>query len=279
MKKLLTLLLILALLLPVFGCDGSVPPETVPSTQPTDPQIAVPTTVPTEPEETTAPPEITVAPTEPEPTKSASDADLYIDEHTAKFLPSEEELAASGFEAWLGTPWTGNVYDFGYIGESGTITVPGGELTIEIPEEWLPHLTIVWTFSYPGYWYLTISSTDLLYAIAANAERIAPEDVDLATALIYTHKAGMLQIYASQEQYPAFSLSSMRQEHCDLGTDGTYVYAAMTMDTLERSNGRHICQDLIDKIGEEAYRELTKDMVITEEMAKEIITIHGLIEE
>ena len=283
MKKLLTLLLILALLLPVFGCDGSVPPETVPSTQPTDPQIAVPTTVPTEPEETTVPPEtteppeITVAPTEPEPTKSASDADLYIDEHTAKFLPSEEELAASQFEAWWGASWLGGTYKYGYIGESGTITVPGGGLTIQLPEEWIPHLTIVWSRIDDSHWRLNISITELLRAVAAREEGIAPEDVNRTTLLQYMQDARCLEIEACRED--TYFADDLREHCCCLGEDETYIYAAYTPECLERITGTDTYQKYRNILSEDVYYELLGDMIITEEMAREMITITGLIEE
>lgn len=288
MKKLFALTLAILMLVPVFGCATSNPGNDTPTTQPTEstaPQMNAtePTVEPTVPTEATEPPETTEA-TEPTPTTlppvSASSGDLYIDEETAARLPSEEELAECQFEAWYGAPWLGGVYKYGYIGESGTITTPGGGLTIELPQEWIQDLTIVWAKIDDGRWRINVASTELLRAVAADRENIAPEDVDRSTLIKHIRSEFSIEIYATNGMSPWDDVENMCENYCYLGKDETYTYVAITPDGLERLFGTWSDRvQSIEALGEDTYYDLLGDLVITEEMAKEMITIVNPISE
>lgn len=288
MKKLFALTLAILMLVPVFGCATSNPGNDTPTTQPTEstaPQMNAtePTVEPTVPTEATEPPETTEA-TEPTPTTlppvSASSGDLYIDEETAARLPSEEELAECQFEAWYGAPWLGGVYKYGYIGESGTITTPGGGLTIELPQEWIQDLTIVWAKIDDGRWWINVASTELLRAVAADRENIAPEDVDRSTLIKHIRSEFSIEIYATNGMSPWDDVENMCENYCYLGKDETYTYVAITPDGLERLFGTWSDRvRSIEALGEDTYYDLLGDLVITEEMAKEMITIVNPISE
>lgn len=291
MKKLLSLLLLAALLMTCAGCaEGQTndPTLTAPPTESTTTPTTAPTAI-TAPPETTIPPETTEATeateaTEPAqttpPTESASSGDLYIDSETAARLPSEEELAQCQFEAWYGAPWLGGVYKYGYIGESGTITTPGGGLTIELPQEWIQDLTIVWAKIDDGRWRINVASTDLLRAVAADRENIAIEDVDRSTLIKHIRSEFSIEIYATTGTSPWDDLEDMCENYCYLGKDETYTYVAITPDGLERVFGTWSDrEESIEALGEDTYNDLLGDLIITEAMAKEMITIVNPISE
>ncbi len=287
MKKLLSLLLLLALLVTCAGCtDGQTndptltAPTTDSTTAPAETTVPPETTPPPETTEATEPPETTELTPTTLPQVSASSGDLYIDEETAARLPSEEELAECQFEAWYGAPWLDGVYKYGYIGESGTITTPGGGLTIELPQEWIQDLTIVWAKIDDGRWRINVASTELLRAVAADRENIAPEDVDRSTLIKHIRSEFSIEIYATNGMPPWDDVENMCENYCYLGKDETYTYVAITPDGLERLFGTWSDRvRSIEALGEDTYYDLLGDLVITEEMAKEMITIVNPISE
>lgn len=280
MKKLFALTLAILMLVPVFGCAASNPNNDTPTTQPTESTaLQTDATEPTVPTEATEPPETTAPTPTTLPPVSASSGDLYIDEETAARLPSEEELAECQFEAWYGAPWLGGTYKFGYVGESGTITLPGVGLTIEIPEEWVDDLTIVWTNVSENYWRLDICCTELVRAYIARRDHIAPEDVDRVSLIKEAPMHFELQINAFYGETP--ETDGLAESGCLVGNDETFTYTFNVRETIEKRNdGRWPArEDMIEALGEDTYYDLLGDLVITEEMAKEMITIVNPISE
>ena len=126
-----------------------------------------------------------------------------------------------------------------------------------------------WTRIDDSHWRLNVSVTELLRAVAAREEGIAPEDVDRATLLQYMQDAHFPEIEVCREDN--IFADNLREHCCYLGADESYICAACTPECLERIRGmdpiRNTCNALLNNMG------------ITEEMAREMITIRSLIEE
>ena len=265
MKKLFALTLAILMLVPVFGCVTSNPNNDTPTTQPTEstaPQMDA--TEPTVPTEATEPPETTDVTT---------DGNLNPGPYGVALSP--ETLAACEFEQWLGD--VGEYYRYGYVGQSNTVTLPGGGLTITFPEGWMDDLAIVWhRDSEDYYWTTDISGEALIRAWIAHQENIAPEDVDHGALANHVGVNYVIRILGIPNDVTNVAYDPRGY----LGKDENYTYVFVIPefweDWWDMWNYR---EDMIEALGEDTYYDLLGDLVITEEMAKEMIAIVNPISE
>lgn len=243
----------LILLLLMSGCDSAGTAETTLSPE---------TTLPAEttlPPETTVPPETTAPPaTETEPTVSVLDG-----------IPFHEAYEADGFVHFYGEPlYTengGGLYYqlyYQYAGDSPVIELRSMGITLTLPEEWLDQVMVIRYWNHPYNEGLYIVNKNLWNAYQEESPAAGPnnglQDFILSIYCLPTSR------YSGPEQ---FSGSSMEYLH---EVDQLVYFLIMGMP--EDSHFTSVRNDLIQKIGQDAYDELVGDLVLDFETAKGMIT-------
>ena len=216
-------------------------PACTPQPEAQDPTVTPTTTAPA----TTAAPPVTTAPpetTEPE--------DVFY---------SDSYLRAQGFIH------CGDIYTdervWIYNGESNVISLPHCGLRVTIPEAWMGRVSI-YLEQHPNSdeARLYIANTKLMETfVSTKVEKDNPW-------LDY-----ILNIWWCEEE-----VSTLYADGCELSgfTDPYYIYFSTA--NMVYGNGRDGLfwqNSLIHKIGQEAYDELVGDLVCTQEMAREMITV------
>lgn len=265
MKRILSIILLLGLLLTLFGCAESNPDHT-------EPPQSVETTQATVPPETTAPPEESTASTETtEPTTSG---DLYANIYGVKL--SQEVLNATNFEyiAFPQIPY----YRYYYAGNDHVVHIPG-DVTLTLPEDWAGKVTIRWSQdSDSSPWSAYVDNTDVLRAWAAYREGVEDFAPDDSIWKKYCGCIYILEIIGIPKTFTHYVVDSLGY----LGEDEDYSYYFLIPDFQEQFGGQaeviRYRNELIDAIGEEAYWELVGDLIVTEDMARQMITINDPVE-
>lgn len=266
MKKMFLIALVGVLLLCLCGCVASEPGNNDLASQPNE-STTPSTDVIDVPEETTVPTAIT------DPADVATHGNLNPGPWGVALSPAT--LAESGFEQWRGE--VGEYYQYGYVGKDNTVAMPGGGVTITFPQDWIENLIIVWhRDSEDTNWVASVSSGALIRAWAAYREDIAPENVEKGMLAEYAGINPIIMIVGIPNNVTNYIY--LPEQY--LGRDESYTYVISTPDGwAKQSEYWRYREDMIEVLGEDTYNDLLGGMVITEEMAKEMITITNPVED
>ena len=262
MKKLRIFCLFAILAVLLGGClQGSI--ENPAETQPTES-----TTIPT----TTVPPatsEDTILPSTDEPVSSGN-----LNQEPWGIQLTQDVLDTLSFTQLAVT----SSYSYKYTGESPLINLPYGNVSILLPEGWVEKSVIQWHQTRENRpWYLHIKSTELLYEWIAYEEGIDTSDVDDRLLIKYLESPDYVLLLCG---IPHEDTSTMMDERGYLGCDEDFRYYFVVPELWEDWwDMWRYREDMMEALGEDTYNALLNNMVITEEMAREMITITNLVED
>ena len=271
MKKMLLVVLAGVLLLCIFGCVASEPGNNDLTSQPNE-STTPSTDVIDVPEETTVPTAIT------DPADVATHGNLNPGPWGVALSP--ETMAACKFAQWTGD--VGESYRYGYVGGERIVTMPGGGLTVTFPDGWIEKLIVVWEQSSEDYyWTARISCDALLRAWIAHRDGIAAEDVDQRMLALCRDPGNDGTNYILLIMGIPNNVTNVGYDPRGyLGKDEEFTYVFVIPEFWEDWwNTWHFREDMIEALGEDTYNDLLGGMVITEEMAKEMITITNPVED
>lgn len=232
MKKVFLVVLSIIMLISAVGCadDG----EATPATGQTE------TTLVTQPTETTE------ESTEPEET-----------------LPVYDPVAGTEFtvaDTFLLTP----VYT--YSGTDDTIELPGGEITLTLPEGWLERVNVtLHNVGGEDSWYLCVTNKAIMQA---------HNDLNDGEGYALNFFDYIFGIYAEKKPYEYDPVYDEYVDPVICYENEDYVYVIATADTHNpyHSNALRHQASLKSQIGEEGYQELVEDLVVTMDQVLQMLS-------
>lgn len=258
-----------ALVLSLFfaGCGVSAPAETtVPTTVPAVTAPPPETTSPEEtasPAETTAPPETTLPPETIPPTTEPTG--LRVEDS-----PFHETFLADGFEHYDGQPVEVDnsvgyyLVFYLYTGESPEIELSALGVTLTLPEEWLDQVYVFQVANPIG-----SSMNGYAYIVSRNVMEAHQSHSESNDKLL-----GVQDYLFSLSSVPLNQRESYAHSHY-LGETEDHVVFAGIIDASNATTGLFMHQELIGKIGQEAYDALVGDLIVTRENIRNFVTIHN----
>lgn len=215
-------------------------PACTPQPEAQDPTMTPTTTAPA----TTAAPPVTTAPPETTEPEDGFYSDSYMQAQGFEFL----------YDIASRSVWQ-------YTGENSTISLPHCGLNIALPEGWAGNVSIYW------YQYEISPASGHLY-IASNAILDAHHEVTPCVDYCSDWVDCLLHIWYGP-------ISEMNEQPGLIGHNDAFYVCFATPDLFDPECSEELLSRtmLIKQIGQETYDELVGDLVCTQEMAREMITV------